>query len=221
MKWLFFLLLAANIVLGLFAYLREQAPNPDALLMQSQIRADQIRIVPPPEKPPAPQSSGARADAMQPTACMEWGTFGSSELARAQAAIDRLALGDRVKRVEMPVTVDYWVYIPPLRSREAMDRKVKELRDLGITEFYPVLEAGRWRYAISLGIFRNEEGARKFLANLRRKGVRSAIVGNREQRVSQTAFIVREPSVEESASLAVIKSDFAGTELRPMECPAG
>jgi hypothetical protein len=83
-----------------------------------------------------------------------------------------------------------------------------------------VLEPGRWRHAVSLGIFRNEDGARKFLANLRKKGVRSAVVGNREQRVSQAAFVVRAPSVDESASLVVLKSEFAGTELRAMECPA-
>jgi hypothetical protein len=221
MKWLFFLLLAANLVFGFYVYLKEQAPNADAQLMQAQLNADQIRIVPPPEKKPGPPGPVAQGAASQPVACVEWGTFGGGEVARAQAAIDRLALGERVRRIEVAVTVDYWVYIPPLKTRAEMDRKVNELANLGIAEYYPVLDPGRWRHAISLGIFRSEDGAKKFLAGLRKKGVRSAVVGNREQRVSQSAFLVKEPTVEESAGLVVLKSDFAGTDLRAMECPAG
>jgi hypothetical protein len=214
MRWAFFILLAANISFGIYVYLKEHAPNPDAQLMRTQVRADQIRIVPPPvKKPPAPEAPAV--------ACVEWGTFGDVDLPRAQAAIDRLALGERVRKVEVPVTVDYWVYIPPLRNRDIMERKVNELKNLGVGDYYPVIEPGRWRYAISLGIFRNEEGARKFLADLRRKGVRSAVVGNREQRVTQAAFTVREPTVEESASLVELQSGFPGTELRAIECPAG
>jgi len=225
MRTLFILLVAANVAFGAYVYLKEKAPNPDAQLVKAQLNADQIRIVPPPERKPAPAS--VPAPAAEPAvpapavACVEWGTFGGGELARAQIAIDRLALGDRVRRIEVPVTVDFWVYIPPMRSRPEMERKVNELINLGVGEYYPVLEPGRWRYAISLGIFRSEEGAKKFLATLRKKGIRSAVVGNREQRVSQSAFLLRTPSVEESASLVVLKSEFAGTELRAVECPAG
>ncbi len=219
MKWSFFLLLAANLAFGLYVYLKEQAPNPDAQLMRAQLHANQIKIIPPPvSKVPAPQ---AGATAVRSAACVEWGTFGEGELPRAQVALDRLALGERARKVEVDVTVDYWVYIPTLRTRGEMERKANELRELGIVEYYPVLEPGRWRYAISLGIFRNEDGARKFLASLRRKGVRSATVGNRMQRVSQSAFLVSEPTIEESASLVTLQSEFAGTNLRAVECPVG
>jgi hypothetical protein len=219
MKWLFFLLLAANLAFGLYVYLKEQAPNPDAQLMRAQLHADQIKIIPPPvSKVPAPQ---AGTTAVQSAACVEWGTFGEGEVPRAQVALDRLTLGERARKVEVDVIVDYWVFIPTLRTRAEMERKANELRELGIVEYHPVLEPGRWRYAISLGIFRNEDGARKFLASLRRKGVRSATVGNRLQRVSQSAFLVSEPTIEESASLVTLQSEFAGTNLRAVECPVG
>lgn len=218
MKWFFFLLLAANLIFGGYVYLREHAPNPDAQLTRMQLNADQLRIVPPREKPvalpPAPQAA-----ATAPSACMEWGSFGTGEFPRAQVAIDRLALGDRARRIDVSVTAGYWVYIPPLKSKADMDRKAGELKDLGVIDHYPVLETGRWRYSISLGIFRSEEGARKYFASLREKGVRSATVGKREQRVNQTAFLVRDPTEEDSANLAVLRSEFPGTELRAIECP--
>lgn len=221
MKWLFFILLAANIAFGAFAWMREHRPNPDAQLMRQQMNQDQLKLIPPADKAKAPaQASAATASAVAAAGnCVEWGSFGGGELARAQIAIDRLALGARVTRIEVAVTVGYWVYIPPQKTRAEMERKAEELRELGIADYYAVTEANRWRHAISLGIFRSEEGAKKYLATLRNKGVRSAVVGRRDQRVSQIAFLIRAPSDEDSANLAVLKSEFSGSELRPLECP--
>lgn len=226
MKWLFILLLVANAAFGGYVWLREHAPNPDAQLARLQMNADQVRIIPAPERPApvvaqAPQPASVVAQAPAPGACLEWGSFGGGELARAQAAIDRLSLGERVRKVDVAVTAGYWVYIPPQKSGAAMERKSAELKALGVADYFPVTEANRWRHAISLGIFRSEEGAKKYLAMLRGKGVRSAVIGRRDQRVTQAAFLVRGPSEEESASLVVLKSEFPGSELRALECPAG
>ncbi len=214
MRWVFLVLLAVNIGFGVFVYLRDKAPSPDAQLIALQMNADKVRIVPPrPAPAPAPVTAAARA------ACVEWGGFGAGELARAQDALDRLALGARARRVEVSVTAGYWVFIPPQRSQAAMERKVAELRGLGVNEYFLVLDPGRWRYAISLGVFRSQEGAARYLAQLRQKGVRSATVGEREQRVTQTAFLISAPTEEESAKFAELKNELPGTELRAVECP--
>lgn len=213
MRWVFLLLLAVNIGFGVFVYLGDKAPNPDAQLIALQMKADQVRIVPPrPAPTPAPVTASARAD------CIEWGGFGAGEVARAQGALERIALGARARRVEVSVTAGYWVFIPSLRSQAAMERKVTELRKLGVNEYFPVLDPGRWQYAISLGVFRGEEGAARYLAQLRQKGVRSATVGEREQRVTQTGFLISDPTGEESAKLAELKNEFPGIELRAAEC---
>lgn len=214
MRWVFLLLLAVNIGFGVCVYLRDKAPNPDAQLIALQMNADKVRIVPPrPAPAPAPVTASARA------ACIEWGGFGTGELARAQGALDRLALRARTRRVEVSVTAGYWVFIAPMRSQAAMERKVTELRELGVNEYFPVLDPGRWRYAISLGVFRSEEGASRYLAQLRQMGVRSATLGEREQRVTQTAFLISDPTEGESAKLAELKNEFPGSELRAVECP--
>ena len=100
-----------------------------------------------------------------------------------------------------------------------MDRKSSELKALGVTEYSPILEAGRWRYAIALGVFRSEDGAKKHLASLREKGVRSAQIGEREQRITQTAFQVRDPTEAQSAQLVGLKTEFPGSDLRAVDCP--
>ncbi len=213
MRWVFLLLLAVNVGFGVYVYLRDKAPNPDTQLVALQMNADKVHIVPP---RPAPASVPVTASAR--SACVEWGGFGSGELARAQAALDPLAFGTRARRVEVSVTAGYWVFIPPLRSQAATERKVTELKGLGVNEYFPVLDPGRWRYAISLGVFRSEEGATRYLAQLRQKGLRSATVGEREQRVIQTAFLISDPTEEESARLADLKNEFPGSELRTVEC---
>jgi hypothetical protein len=150
--------------------------------------------------------------------CVEWGSFGAGELARAQGALDRLALGARARRVEVSVTAGYWVFIPPMRSQAAMERKAAELRNLGVDEYFPILDPGRWRYAISLGVFRSEEGATRYLAQLRQMGVRSATVGEREQRMTQNAFVISEATEAESVKMADLRNEFPGSELRAVEC---
>ena len=215
MKWMFFVLLAASLGLAAVTYVRDQLPNPDAQLVRQQLNADQIRIVPPrPAPAPAPV-----APVPGPGVCLEWGSFGAAELPRAQAALDALALVERVRRTDVTVSTSYWIYIAPLKSNLDMQRKANELKARGVTEYSPILEAGRWRYAISLGVFRNEDGARKYLALLRGKGVRSAQIGEREQGTSQTAFLVRDPTAAQSAQLASLKTEYSGSNLRAVDCP--
>jgi cell division septation protein DedD len=215
MRWVFYLLLAANVVFGGFLYLRESAPNPDAQIIGLQMNADQVNVLPAPTPAAEPAVVEKRA-----TACLQWGGFAATDLPRAQAVLDRLAIGERARRIEVGVTTSYWVHIPPLASKPAMDRKTSELKALGVDDYSPILEPGRWRYAISLGLFRSEEGARKYLAQLRGKGVRSAIVGEREQRAMQAAFLVIEPTEEESARLVELSAELPGSEIRAVECPA-
>ena len=215
MKWLFFVLLAANLGLAAFAYLRERLPNPDAQIVRLQMNADQIRIVAPrPAPPPAPV-----ALAPAPGVCLEWGSFGAADLPKAQAALEPLAFGERVRRIEVAVSTSYWVYVPPLKSKADMDRKASELKERGITDYSLIVDVGRWRYAIALGVFRTEEGAKKHLASMRGKGVRSAQIGEREQRITQSAFLLRDPTEAQSAQLDNLKTGFPGSDLRAVDCP--
>ena len=215
MKWVVFVLIAANLGLAGFVYVRDRLPNPDAQILRQQINADQIRVIAP--RPTAPLAPVATAPV--PGVCLEWGSFGAGELPKAQSALNMLALGERARRIEVGVSTRYWVYVPPLKSKSDMDRKTIQLKERGVTGYSPILEDGRWRYAISLGVFRDEDGAKKHLASLRGKGVRSAQIGEREQRVLQTAFIVKDPTETQSAQLEMLKTAYPGSDLRAVDCP--
>ena len=124
MKWMFFVLLAASLGLAAVTYVRDQLPNPDAQLVRQQLNADQIRIVPPrPAPAPAPV-----APVPGPGVCLEWGSFGAAELPRAQAALDALALVERVRRTDVTVSTSYWIYIAPLKSNLDMHDRPEHAR---------------------------------------------------------------------------------------------
>lgn len=215
MKILVIFLVIANLALGAFVYLRESAPNPDKQIMRQQLNADQIRII----AAPAPRASAPPKVAPVVATCLEWSGFGPANIPAAEAALEGLALGDKLRKVDVTVQTTYWVYVPPQKSKADLDHKLKELKDLGITDLAPVIEGVRWRYAISLGLFRNEEGAKKFLAAIRDKGV-PAQLGPREQRVNQSAFLIREPTEAQASQITTLKNEYPGSEMRGIPCPS-
>ena len=108
--------------------------------------------------------------------------------------------------------------MPRQRSRARMERKANELRRLGITDFVTISEQGRWQYAISLGAFQKEISARSYRDQLKKLRVRSAAVGEREQRVRQTTLTIRAPSTSESARLFELAARFPGSDIQAGKC---
>jgi hypothetical protein len=212
MKWVFLLLLVVNLGLAAYGYLQHTRPNPDANIVDFQMNADKVRII------SEPVVVKSKRQSLEPTACLEWGSFGDLELRRVSEALSSLDLGERISARKEEVTTNWWVYMPPQGSRAKMDRKAQELVDLGITDFAKVTDDGPWHYAISLGAFNKEEAARAYLAELRDKGVRTAEIGRRAQRVMQTTLIIRSPTPAESTRLVELATRFPGADMRASGC---
>ena len=232
MRALFLLLVLANLVF--FAYAHVARENTAAnQVSQLEISPEKIKVlkasstgtVDKPRSAPA-DIAGAKPGAGKggagaaPSACIEWGIFAGPDVARADAALTRLALPqDRIERT-MTDAGGYWVYIPPLKSKTETDRKIGELKALGVADFFIVQDTGQWRNAISLGIFRTDEAAQGFLGRLRDRGVRSAVAERRENFLKQIAFLVREPDATMVARLAALQQEFPGSELKATPCTA-
>ncbi len=226
MRALFLLLVLANLLFFVYEHVtREGAENP---IEQLQIAPDKIKLLKAagqaaPDKLKAPGKAippaSPRTASAAPAACMEWGVFAGPGVARAEAALAKLELpAERIERVVADAS-GYWVYMPPLKTKAEIDRKLGELKAFGIAEFFVVQDAGQWRNAISLGIFRTEEAAQAFLANLNARGVRSAVVARRANFLKQVAFHVREPNDVTVARLTIIQQEFPGSELKAGPCP--
>lgn len=225
MRLLFLLLLAANI--ALFAWTRFLAPADPGIDRQPlarQVNPDKLRIVGERElaKPRAaaakPAPTRDKPPAPAPLACVEWGSFNPSEASRAARSLDALNLGARLAQYRGEEPARWWVHYPPQGSRANALKKAAELRKLGITEFFIVQEPGSAQWSLSLGIFTTEEAAEAYLASLQERGVRTAVIGERETQVPKVWFQVREVDAGLRARLEALARDFEGATLH--DCAA-
>lgn len=217
------MLVLANTAFYAYDLVMQQQGAVDSQRALLQINPEKIQIIRAsggavPEKTKLAAPSPA-AIVPAPAACLEWGYFAGPDVARADAAIVRLELPQALVQRVIADVGGYWVYIPPQKSKADADRKISELKSLGVIDFFAVQEQGQWRHAISLGIFKSEDAAKNFLAALRDKGVRSAIVERRENFLKQIAYFVREPSPAMVARLAELQREFSGSEVKAVACP--
>ncbi|MGA8149127.1 MAG: SPOR domain-containing protein [Gallionellaceae bacterium] len=233
LKWLFALLLAVN--LALFAYLQwGGAPMQEGAASQSQppLNAEKIKLLKAPASSPgatqviaqpvaamsAVQAASTPAGSQQ-TACMEWGEFSGNELARATQALAALKLGDRLAQHQSEHKDGYWVYLPPQSNHADVDRKIAELKALGITDYFVVQDSKEWLNAISLGIFKTEDAARKFLNNIKAKGAHSAVMGARSSNLKFTVFDLKNLDPGLAEKISALQKQFADSELKVVPCP--
>jgi len=235
-RTVFFLLLAANLGFLAWTYFGADRASTEAQLMEQQLNPQAIRLLgaeqlaalaaerakqaterakpPPPPPPPTPPPPPPKVTV---AACLELGAFNPGEVARVQQVLEPLELGPRLSQRRAQEIASYWVFMPPQGSRQAANRKSAELKKLGVEDFFIVQEDPKLQFAISLGIFKTEEAAQARLAELRKKGVRTARVGPRETPVQKVYFTVREVPDALASRLNELRQGFPGSELK--NCP--
>ncbi|MCE3000387.1 MAG: SPOR domain-containing protein [Betaproteobacteria bacterium] len=219
MRRLFLLLILANLLFFAWQYWLRESADPASQIAALQIQPEKIRtlavetLIPKPSLP-APPKAAASVEA-----CVEWGVFSGPEIARADGALAALGLpAEALQRRVMEID-GYWVHMPVLKTKPEVDRKVAELKGLGISDFYVVQEPANWRNAISLGVFKNEELANTELERLRKQGVRSAVITRRENFFRQVSYFLREQGKPVIARISELQRDFPGAELKAVACP--
>ena len=222
MRTLFLLLVLANVVF--FAWSRYVSPpeaGSDPAPLARQIEPEKLKVIAPGEVPaatPAPPPVSARP-APTPVAvvkCIEWGSFTLADAPRAEKALEPLALGPRLTQRRTEEQAHWWVFIPPAPSRALAVRKAAELKTLAVDEYFVMQDEGPHRWAISLGVFRTEDGARARLAALQAQGVRTAQIGERETTVPKVWLQVSGVDGGLLARLKETARTAEGSELR--EC---
>lgn len=212
MKWLFFLLLLANL-----AFLAVMAAGGkregDSRPGLEPLNAAKITLL------PAGQPQPAAEPEESPPVCMVWGNFGAREQERAQQALATQPFADSVQVQPAEETRKYWIYLPPFKSKAEAQKKAEELKSLEVGDLFVVQEDSQWRHAISLGIFVTEAAAAKHLAQLRAKGVKGLKMRARASG-KQANLLVSAHGRQAAAELAKIAEDFPGSEVREVVCPA-
>jgi len=201
MRLLFFILLLANaVVLGYFLL----QPEGRAIAARAPLHPDAIRVQGELAAAPAASAQGI---------CLEWSGLTEANLATAREALEKLGIADKLV---LASTSDYWVHIPPLKTRGDADKKLAELKALGIEDVALVEEEGKWRNAVSLAAFASAEEAEFHLKQLRDKGVKSAKVAERHAPATSITVIEVDDALREK--LDRLRTDFDRSELKPVGC---
>lgn len=216
MRTLFLVLVAAN--LAFFAW-SQYASSPQAAdgVLARRSEPDKLKIVPPAAPSPAP-APAPLSGAAQALGCLEWGSFTTADYARAEKALEPLALGARLaqRRVE-EAAAGWWVFIPSQGSRLSAIKKAAELKALGVTDYYVMGEDADAPWSLSLGVYRTEQAAFARLAALREQGVRSAMVGSRDTAVPRFWLQVKGVDAALEARIREAARQLESGELRA--CP--
>jgi hypothetical protein len=227
MRALFLLLILANLLFFAYVQVAGEEASIAGRITALQINPERIRIVGRGDGPAAAAASQTAQKSIPPVlapkapaACLEWNNLGGPDVAQAENALASLGVEpSRIERVFADAD-GFWVHMPPLPGKADVERKIGELKALGVREFFVVQEPGAWQNAISLGIFRSDEAANVFLGLLRQRGVRSAVVTRREKLLKQVVIYIREPDEPLVAQLAEIQRNFPGTSMKAAACPA-
>ena len=217
MRWIFALLLLGNIAFFAAMQMPRGKADSDTMASHAPYHAENIRLITEDEAPAAPSSPPAPTAAQ---VCLEWGLFADQELAQARAALEPLKLGDSDISVRSaPVKAgSFWVYIPPQKSKQDANKKVEELKRLGVEDSFVMQDNNPWRYAVSLGVFSTQEAADKYLAQIREKGVRSAKAAPRNLDGGHSSLVIKAGDANIEAELVKLKQNFPATELKAVPC---
>ena len=143
-------------------------------------------------------------------ACLQAGVFDDKQVAELRKALAKLPEGSwRLDEVQLPGR--WMVYVGKLADASAVAAKRAELRALGVDTDRPGagLEPG-----LSLGRFANEDAADRALADLGRKGVRTARVV--QERRDVPGYRLRLPNADDALRQQArgLRGALGGRELR-------
>lgn len=200
---------ASGVPLALAPLIAASAPVASAPAAPAAVSA--------PASAPAPASAVAAASSKE-ASCAEWGEFSGDDLARAQQVLSTMKLGEKLSQRSVEHDHGYWVYIPPVKKRADVERKIAQLKEHQVKDYFVVQEKGKWLNAISLGVFKGRDAAQRYLATLRSKGIRTAKVGERASRLKFTVFILKGLDAGATAKLKSLQQSFPDSVLKVLAC---
>ncbi len=116
--------------------------------------------------------------------------FDSSAIEKAIAVIAGVSLIPNSQQLQ-PAMTAFSVLIPGLQNQQFADKKIAELRQLGVNDAKIDEDSVSGPLVVSLGVFASEKEAQERLGLLARKGVRSARLMLRQHPEQVVSFDVR------------------------------
>ncbi|MEQ1593201.1 MAG: SPOR domain-containing protein [Thiobacillaceae bacterium] len=214
MKWLSLFLLIANIAVAIFFLGADRwtitAPEASAPLNVDQLSlrsASHSKIT-------IPDTTGAK---VPPALCVEWRSLTPPEFVLVREQLKNMTSDRVMSFAEVPLNMRQWVIFPPLPSRPAALAKLAELAAAGISDAF-VVKDGTWINALSLGLYANEEAARRRVRELEDKGVLGTRIESQAKQGTAYYFIVRSEDADALKSLSEARAAYPNSTLSRVAC---
>ncbi|QDQ26561.1 SPOR domain-containing protein [Chitinimonas arctica] len=234
MKWLFILLVIANLLF--YGYTKLAEPPAPIDWKAREVKADALKTVGSEPKPVVAQSEADATEAAaapvappekpadstgkQALSCFVWRGILPEDMPNARKKLAALKLGGEVKveTSEPDTPKRYWVFIPPRPSAEDAQKKAEQLKAIGVEDFFVVSDGSRWNHAISLGLFSSQEAAERRLEGVRQKGVRTAISRERNEASATRNLVLRHIGKQARMPLSEAATGFKGSTVVETGC---
>lgn len=224
LKWIFAALVLANIGLWMWASWYQDAPLEESRAPRAPVAPEKMRLFNEPgvklvpRKAPPPANAALTASVAP--ACFHVGPFPDADLvARAESRLNDLPL-TYSRRAEDVQTTAYQVYLPPLPSQKAAERKRQELTRLGFRD-HALMQEPDMQNAISLGLFTVEANAQNRVRELADKKVQASIQPFPQTRKRFWLDVAVRTPAETQGKLKQIDWAAKDVQVSEIPCPAG
>ena len=215
MKWIAGALLVVNLAVAGFFIGRSYWPQA-ASDQNAPMNVDRLSLRG--QSAPAPKGAASRRAATE-ALCVEWRGLTRGELTQVRDQLKAM-VGERVMSfTEVPLNTRHWVIFPPLPSPESAAAKLSELAAAGLQDAY-VVKGGALRNAISLGLYANDEAARRRVREVEDKGVLGTRVELLPRQGTDFYFVIRSEDPDALKSLSEIKQAYPNSQQSRVACPS-
>lgn len=218
MRWIFFLLVLANLLLLAFFWQQSPEPvKPQSAALNVQSAEQRLQLVGEAKLQLSQRRQPVTKAPAQPRLCQVAGPFMDSQtLEDAKARATAVGLLSRVKRIQAlsAEPSEYWVHVPPRASRQQARKVLHELQSRRIDSY--IITQGELADGVSLGLFRNKESAHNLMTKVQSYGIPVSI---REVSDTQDELWLELNEVDIADDLLQrISGDMAGIEWRALAC---
>lgn len=215
-RFIFFLLLLANVSFGAHLYLAETQPR---ARLPAEINRDMLKIVSvaDPGKAQADALAARKlAESLNGSACVDFGVK-PADGTRAGISFAAMNLGERLSSRNVEDFTRFAVSLPSQKDKRAADTLIANLKKAGVKDVSILGDS-----SISLGVYSSDEAAKKAAADIQGKAaslVKDLQISPRNSQVKETLFTVKEPDMNMIARLTIMQREFEGSSLKAVACP--
>ena len=215
-RFIFLLLLVANLAFGGHIYLNANKPREGT---PAEVNRDAMKVLSVTDPAKAQREAlDARkmVETLTSAACLQF-SVKPADAPRAQTAFGTMELGDRLSSKNVEDFTRFAVVLPVQRDRKAADALLAALKKANVKDVLIMADN-----SVSLGLFSSEEAAKRVVAEMETKAtalVKGIVITPKNPQTRETIFMLRAPDAGMIGRVAVMQRDFESSMLKGVECP--